>query len=136
MSGDHLPDDLRQWPRDPYQVLGVASPCDPREARKAYTRLIRRFKPEQYPDHFQRIREAYDAIQRDALFHSTFPPAETTDTAGDVAEPWAPDLAIPSVTPDLLPILWDKACNGQEAEAYRRLAALGFTRQLIPGEEL
>jgi hypothetical protein len=127
MSGDHLPDDLRHWPRDPYQVLGVASPCDPREARKAYTRLIRRFKPEQYPDHFQRIREAYDALKLDAQYFGSFTPEEPADGASDLPdggtpEPVAaPELSPPTIKPDLLQVFWDMACNDQEDEAYRGL---------------
>ena len=123
MSGDHLPDDIRRWPRDPYQVLGVASPCDPREARKAYTRLIRRFKPEQFPDHFQRIREAYDALKRDAQyfgFISREEPAETPDWIAP-APAATPEPSMSAAKPDRLQILWDQACSGQEDEAYRSL---------------
>ena len=65
MSDHALPDDLSQWPSDPHELLGVAHGVAPRELRRAYTRLIRRYKPEQHPEHFRRIREAYeDCLQR------------------------------------------------------------------------
>ena len=64
MSEHTLPDDLSQWPADPYQLLGVQPGADERAVKKAYTRLIRRFKPEQAPDHFRRIRDAYEHVKR------------------------------------------------------------------------
>lgn len=60
MAESHLPDDLEQWPREPFAVLGVARPAGRKTVRAAYAQLIRRFKPERFPDHFRRIREAYD----------------------------------------------------------------------------
>jgi len=63
-SDQHLPDDLGRWPRDPYRILGVRRDVGVREARRAYIRLVRRFKPEHAPDHFQRIREAFEQVQR------------------------------------------------------------------------
>jgi len=55
-----LPDDLALWPADPNMVLGVDSSADETTLRRAYTRLVRRFKPEQFPEQFRRVREAYD----------------------------------------------------------------------------
>ena len=121
MSAPHLPDDLRRWPRDPYQVLGVAPRCDPLTARKAYTGLIRHFKPEQFPEHFRLIREAYDTIKREVQFFGSI----NTDAAADTGPP--DTAAQPSSgpdrprQPDALEALWDRACDGQEEEAYRRL---------------
>ncbi|MEZ6109526.1 MAG: J domain-containing protein [Pirellulaceae bacterium] len=65
MSADReLSDDMAAWPRDPFALLGVSHRADEREARRAYIKLIRRFKPEHAPDHFQRIREAFEYVQR------------------------------------------------------------------------
>src|SRR5262245_58458528 len=94
----HLPEDIRRWPRDPYQVLGVAPRCDPLEARKAYTRLIRHFKPEQYPEHFRLIREAYDSVKRDALFFGSVNKQPAADGA-------APSDAAPAPMPMPMPVV-------------------------------
>src|ERR1700722_9372739 len=59
---DELADDPNDWPLDPYALLGVGHGIDARELRKRYSALIRRFKPEQYPEQFRRIREAYDQV--------------------------------------------------------------------------
>ncbi|HZZ81702.1 MAG TPA: J domain-containing protein [Gemmataceae bacterium] len=132
---DHLPDDVRLWPRDPSQILGVTLPCDPAIVRKAYTRLIRKFKPEQFPEHFRLIREAYDVLKRDAVFWSyAHPPAQATpeqpddeqasnETAAPLPVPDVPTLPIPSQL-DPLQLLWDKACAGADEEAYRGLREL------------
>src|SRR4051794_26989422 len=111
MSAEHLPEDLQRWPRDPFQVLGVPRGCDPGEARKAYTRLIRHFKPEQHPDHFRTIREAYDAVKRELQYLRGFPGDFSIDDRG----PPEPGLG---ANTDSLQILWDMACNGREEESY------------------
>ena len=59
-----LPEDLKRWPQDPYALLGVRPGTPAKDVRKAYTRLIRYYKPEQYPEHFRRIRDAFETIQR------------------------------------------------------------------------
>jgi hypothetical protein len=61
MSAPELPDDPSDWPSDPFELLGVARGTSEPDIKRAYTRLIRRFKPEHHPDAFRRIREAYEA---------------------------------------------------------------------------
>lgn len=58
-----LPDDLQRWPRDPYQLLGLDRAADERTAKRAYFKLIKKFKPDKFPAEFQLIREAYDQVQ-------------------------------------------------------------------------
>jgi len=62
MADFSLPENLRDWPDDPYQLLGLPEDVDERSAKRAYVRLVRRFKPEHHPDEFQAIRGAYDTI--------------------------------------------------------------------------
>ena len=66
MSNKSLPDDPARWPRDPFRLLGVGDDSDLVSLRRAYTQLIRRFKPEHFPEQFRRIREAYDEAKRRA----------------------------------------------------------------------
>jgi hypothetical protein len=128
MSEADLPEDLARWPRDAYQLLGVPRDVAPRELRRAYTRLIRTYKPEQYPDHFRRIREAYEFV----LF-------AVGNGARFLDEPSAPPeteeikLARPSYTFDgALREAWDRACAGDEAGAYGQLRQL---HESHPGQE-
>ena len=41
-----LPEDLSRWPTDPYALLGVTHDVAPRDLKRAYTQLIRTYKPE------------------------------------------------------------------------------------------
>jgi hypothetical protein len=59
---DHLSDELARWPINPRTILNVPSSAGKSEIRKAYAQLIRRFRPETHPQHFQRIREAMEIL--------------------------------------------------------------------------
>jgi len=43
-------------------LLGVDSLATPKQIRRAYLRLVKRHKPEQDPEGFQRIRQAYELL--------------------------------------------------------------------------
>src|SRR5205823_3559845 len=64
MSESALPEDVSKWPEDPYELFGVPHTVTPRDLKRAYTRLIRTYKPEQFPEQFRRIRAAYETILR------------------------------------------------------------------------
>src|SRR5262245_44111221 len=139
MSEHSLPEDLARWPKRAYELLGVDPHVDPRELRRVYTRLIRRYKPEQFPEHFRRIREAYETVLRQAEFFQTIRGADTDeddDSAASSDEPSGPGEAsakgaaavqpwrpVPSLVEELEE-LWRRACAGEEAAAYRRLLEL------------
>ncbi|MDX1965169.1 MAG: hypothetical protein SFX18_18640 [Pirellulales bacterium] len=55
-----LPEDLSAWPSQPDKLLGITDQTTATELKRRYTSLIRKFKPERFPDHFRRIREAYE----------------------------------------------------------------------------
>ncbi|MBN9120361.1 MAG: J domain-containing protein [Planctomycetes bacterium] len=60
MDEHTLPENPRDWPTDPFALLGVPRSVGETELKRAYTRLIRKYKPERAPDEFRRIREAYE----------------------------------------------------------------------------
>lgn len=62
MTDDQLPDDPSQWPSSPWKLFGLDSDADLASLRRAYSRLIRQFRPDTHPVEFQRIREAYEQI--------------------------------------------------------------------------
>ena len=61
---DELPDDIDLWPTDPLALIGTTSDASRKELKRAYTKRIRRFKPEHFPEQFRRLREAYDSLDR------------------------------------------------------------------------
>jgi hypothetical protein len=113
VSAPPLPDDPARWPDDPHELLGVPRTAGPRDLRRAYTRLIRTYKPEQFPEQFRRIRAAYETALRLAEFFGT--------------SPGSPEL-LPAPRPldpaDDADALWELAVRGDEGRAYAALADL------------
>jgi len=58
-----LPEDPSDWPNDPFELLNLERSVDARTAKRAYFKLIRKFKPDRFPVEFQKIREAYESVQ-------------------------------------------------------------------------
>jgi hypothetical protein len=147
VSEHSLPDDLSRWPDDPYELLGVRRGVAPRDLKRSYTRLIRIYKPEHYPEHFRRIRAAYEQILRyvelfekpgdgpdgaeqqapsqppdeDALGQGPFDQVPAPDRSGAPVDRPSPP-APPSVGE--MDILWQRAIGGDESAAYGGLTAL------------
>ncbi len=49
-------------PHDPLGFFGLTGSFDRKALKQRYTELIRRYKPEKYPDEFQKIRAAFDQL--------------------------------------------------------------------------
>lgn len=119
MSDHSLSPDSSTWPKDPFQLLGVARDVSERDLRKAYLHLVRSYKPEHAPLEFRLIRQAYETAQNYQKF------AQTWDEPTE-------DLFINKVivsTPTVSPLapgpdFWEQACQGQIEEAYRGLVDL------------
>src|SRR5262245_46628642 len=94
---EELPDDVRGWPTDPFRLLGVDRTAPEAELKRAYTRLIRRFKPEHFPEQFRRVREAYEAALDQLKWFRFFPSPEpfVTHAAGPQPESPAPAVRDP-----------------------------------------
>ena len=87
MSDLNLPEDPTGWPTSPSELLGVAYGASIRDLRRAYTRLIRLYKPEQYPEQFRRIREAYDSMLPFARSVESIPEAPTDSEPVELIPP-------------------------------------------------
>jgi hypothetical protein len=152
VSEHSLPEDLSRWPQSPYAILGVTQNCTPRDLKRNYTRLIKTYKPEHHPEHFRRIREAYEYVLRIAEMLSdpgtmvirvpgssgerpmsdeeTI--AQATDNAGRSPVTGSPDSAAWSgraPSPDIvadreIATFWELAVAGDEAQAYRGLVQM------------
>jgi hypothetical protein len=151
MSERPLPDDLAQWPAEPNELLGVSFGVTPRDLRRAYNRLIRIYKPEQFPEEFRRIREAYEHLLQIAEWFGQRaeaaavpddepqllpPPKEKASDDG--ASTWVPDEprpeekasesgfvpARPRGPEEELEELWESAIAGRPLTAYDRLTQL------------
>jgi hypothetical protein len=148
MDPNTLPDDPRDWPTDPFALLGVPRSVGEAELKRAYTRLIRKYKPEHAPDEFRRIRAAYEAAIEMSRWYRDAPPVRETFgdlpfTAPEVASPEvAPSEAAPSgpspepahetqIDPPVRPVrldpvdaAWEDAVAGRWGDAYAVLVEL------------
>lgn len=132
MSDHSLPENLADWPQDPFSVLGVGRDASERELRRAYHALIRKYKPEHAPEAFRRIREALESAQQSAaLFGSLIswndedleaPSLHPTSEPDSRSEPLPERDTARSDEPSP-PDAWDLACEGSTVEAYRALIA-------------
>lgn len=126
MTPPELPDDHREWPSDPFALLGVERGADDTTIRRAYTQLIRMFKPEHHPDQFCRIREAYDTCRQQATWFRSVSVPPPTDEAGEptVSLPrWSAPVDI-ELPPNEADRLWAEATAGNLEAAYQGLAYL------------
>src|SRR6478752_3317379 len=98
MTPPELPDDPAEWPTDPFALPGVEPGASELDIKRAYTRLIRRFKPEHAPDQFRRIREAYEACLEG--FRWLAPPPEFRWDAAPRPAPAPEPLPEPRPEPD------------------------------------
>jgi curved DNA-binding protein CbpA len=48
---------------DPYSVLGLPPESDDDTIRRRYLQLVRQFSPEQHPEKFAAIRQAYEQLR-------------------------------------------------------------------------
>jgi hypothetical protein len=142
MSEHTLPDDFSRWPLNPFELLGVQPGVSDRDLRRAYVRLIRIYKPEQFPEHFRRIREAYETARRYAQFYTAFqasgdssdlPPQNPPPTPDRTVVPEADNVSMPAAQGHVslpcpleeeLDEAWSWAVDGDEARAYARLLDL------------
>ena len=51
---------------DPFKVLHLEAGADKQAVKRAYFRLIRQYRPEEEPEKFKEIREAYEYLQEDS----------------------------------------------------------------------
>jgi curved DNA-binding protein CbpA len=69
--------------KDPREVLGVAEKATEEEIRAAYLRKVKEFPPDQAPEEFEEVRNAFEALRDPrkrtlALFHASDPDAPLT----------------------------------------------------------
>lgn len=63
MADSNNEPDWSLLPHDPARFFGLDAGFDRRDLKRCYNQLIRRFKPERFPQEFQRIRAAYEHLE-------------------------------------------------------------------------
>jgi hypothetical protein len=78
-----------QWdllPDQPEPFFGLSGEYDVRDLKRSYNALIRKFKPEKFPEEFQKIRAAYERLD-DALRYGET--SQTSPGTSDLQFNWA-----------------------------------------------
>ena len=84
---NELPDDFSQWSDsywDWFNLDSQSATYD--ELRKAYSRLIKHFRPETHPEQFQRIQAAFEILRElsqanpQKTVQKSFPSLQTTSS--------------------------------------------------------
>ncbi|WP_288775412.1 DnaJ domain-containing protein [uncultured Eubacterium sp.] len=87
-----------------YAVLRIEPGCTQEEIKEAYAALSRQYHPEEYPEEFQQIHDAYRMLRRREQRYHTIPPVTVTGTKetdlqlGDVTEEADPQSVDINVT--------------------------------------
>lgn len=97
------PADSPHWellPHDPEGFFGLAAGFDRTVLKRAYNRYLKQFKPEKFPEEFQRIRAAYETLDQELRYgaRESRAPAAQPYRWNPAAEP-APPPAGPDVRP-------------------------------------
>lgn len=58
---------------DPFKLLGVPRDVDKRELKRAYGRMVRRYRPDRHPEEFRKVRAAYEEALESLEFSATLP---------------------------------------------------------------
>ena len=101
---------------DPYFVLGAPESANDEQLRAAYIQAVRRHPPEQSPDSFARISEAYEQIRTEAKrlrFRFVGPFPHTWEEARDMVPPDA-DLRLPKREEWLAELILARAVQAAE----------------------
>ena len=129
---NELSDNSDEWPISPFELLGVPITAEKSEIRRAYSALIRRFRPETHPKQFQRVREAFEsalaAIETRSQNTSdiridltSLVPPDNTTAAAIASESSIPQTAETSRISDRLEIIWDRFSNQPDRSQYEEL---------------
>lgn len=122
MTPEEIPESLDDWPADDHELLGVDRRASEMEIKRAYAARIKRFKPERFPQHFRRLREAFERVRNQNRWYSAnddedaSEDQESTQQTGESTEP--PNEASGEIVEAARDDRWDRACAGEHVEIY------------------
>lgn len=135
---EQLSENIDEWPVSPYEVLGLPRTAERTDIRRAYSALIRRFRPETHPKQFQRVRESFEAVM--AAFEARSQNSQeiridltalvADDESGKIDAPVSVSSTTPSVatpgttTTDTADLIWDRFSKAPDVNQYADLQRL------------
>jgi len=74
-------------PHSPVSFFGLSEPYEMRDLKRAYGRLIKKYRPDFHPDEFQKIRAAYEALKsNDAIDRAFLTPDISAELPSTIEE--------------------------------------------------
>lgn len=55
--------------QDPYEILGIEKDADQKTIKRAYAKLVKQYHPEEQPEEWKRIHDAYELAMKNASEH-------------------------------------------------------------------
>ena len=79
-SGDASPPRWELVSDDPVGFFGLPTGFDRKDLKRAYNALLRRYKPDKYPQEFQKLRAAFEQLDGELRYgQSHLPPVSRLD---------------------------------------------------------
>ncbi len=93
MTDNNKQPDWKLLPADPRGFFALPAEYDRKDLKRAYSRLLRMFKPERHPAEFQRIRAAYEQLDLQMRYGTSASPEAPQSEAYQWADQWADNTA-------------------------------------------
>ncbi len=124
-----LSDDISEWPVSPYGILGLERNAERADVRRAYSGLIKRFRPETHPQHFQRIREAFETVLTvvEARGHASVTVDLGQPGESERREFPEPGKPLHASTIEQSELIWDRFSKQPHVDQYIQLKAIAGT---------
>ncbi|RLT20148.1 MAG: hypothetical protein DWI29_04275 [Planctomycetota bacterium] len=131
---EQLSDNIEEWPVSPFEVLGLPRTAERTEIRRAYSALIRRFRPETHPKQFQRVRESFEAAMAALEVRSqnsgdiridltTLVAHDDAATTPSSKSPFS-TIADSTTSTDDAELVWDRFSDAPDAIQYEEIRRL------------
>lgn len=116
--------------KNAWQHLGIAATQDPKVIRRAYARQAKKLHPEEHPQQFQALRDAYEQALAQA-HGGAKPKAALLETSPEQQEEPSPTLTQTPVEAAFARF-WEKQARGDQDEALQQLSRWWFNPSLNP----
>lgn len=120
---------------DPYEILGIDRDADTKTIKKAYAALVKQYHPEEYPEEWQRIHDAYEFVmERSADRRRKFVMMPEREKKTDI--PPEEDSELESLFNDVENMAREQRENEEKTRQQRLELALKVVRHMTERKKL
>lgn len=122
--------DWGRLPHDPVGFFSLGEGYQRADLKRAYNALLRRYKPEKHPQEFQRVRAAYEQLERELRYGQASAPRQRTPPPETVNNEPVTNKADESVPSEAVP----RERDPSEIESFDGVQLGALARRLESGE--